>query len=250
MSADKHWRPGMNIGNLLEIRTYVADGSKMQYEEFVSAVFPGMNPRSDEFYRSLDTPVNPVKLGVGILPAIGLSSCEPSVDAEERGADNDLRNSMLRVVRDRFDRCGLPSAINLPIDDCVLVSECRGRNGQSYVLYSKTYGLVSVSLIVHADFKSFNGHGVAVYIQAARLHRGAGQDEHMKVLKDTAYLHYLLSQQADDKVRKAAEEASKDFMRSIRVLVDAARQTVELDKIGDEAFSRITNEILKPGEPE
>ena len=73
----------------------------------------------------------------------------------------------------------------------------------------------------------------------------------MKVLKDTAYLHYLLSQQADDKVRKAAaEEASKDFMRSIRVLVDAARQTVELDKIGDEAFSRITNEILKPGEPE
>jgi hypothetical protein len=71
----------------------------------------------------------------------------------------------------------------------------------------------------------------------------------MKVLKDTAYLHYLLSRQADDRVRKATEEASKDFMRSIRVLVDAARQAVELDKISDDAFSRITDEILKSGAP-
>jgi hypothetical protein len=103
--------------------------------------------------------------------------------------------------------------------------------------------------MAHEDFRSFNGHGVTVHVQAARLHRGAGPDEHMKVLKDTAYLHYLLSRQAADKTRKAAEEASKDFMRSIRVLVDAARQTIELDKISDDAFSRITDEILKSGAP-
>ena len=198
MIADKHWRPGMNIGNLLEIRTYIADGSKIEYEEFVSVAFPGMNPRSDEFYRSLDTPVNPVELGVGILPELGLSSCEPAVDAEERG-DNDLRNMMLRTVRDRFDRCGLPSGINQPIDDRVLISDRNRHSWPSYVLYSKAYGLIAVRVMAHEDFRSFNGHGVTVHVQAARLHRGAGPDEHMKVLKDTAYLHYLLSAAWRDK---------------------------------------------------
>lgn len=246
MIADKHWKPGMTIGDLLDPRIYVVDGSRVNHASFVSFAFPGVNTRSDEFRRYLETQVSPVDFNSGILPEIGLSQCEPTVDRDLRG--DALRNHALKVVRDLFDRCGFPSEVDKPIDDRVLVSRHMTHGWPSFVLYSKTYGLIAVSLTPRQDFSVVGGFGVAVYVQAARLNPGSSQQEHAKVLKDTAYLHYHLSRQDSDNARKASEDASKDFMQSIRVLVDAARQTTSLDKISDEAFSRITDEIFKPGE--